>query len=172
MKKFLPVTPTLEGQNFFVRKLGVLHATRLFVALVFVEITDIIFAIDSVPAIYAITREPFIIFTSNVFAISGLRALYFLLAGVMDKFHMLKFGLGIVLVFVGLKMAWLNEMFGGKFPVAWSLGIIGFLIGASVILSLIFPKRAKTAAQGGGATGPQRQGRDSGGSLETEGALW
>jgi len=81
-----------------------------------------------------------------VFAISGLRALYFLLAGVMDKFHMLKFGLGIVLVFVGLKMSWLNEMFGGKFPVAWSLGIIGFLIGASVILSLIFPKRAKTAA--------------------------
>jgi len=146
MKKFLPVTPTLEGQNFFVRKGGVLHATPLFVALVFVEITDIIFAIDSVPAIYAITREPFIVFTSNVFAILGLRALYFLLAGVMDKFYLLKFGLGLVLIFVGLKMTWLNEMFGGKFPVAWSLGIIGSLIGASVILSLIFPKRAKTAA--------------------------
>jgi tellurite resistance protein TerC len=141
LKKFLPVTPQLEGQNFFVRKEGILYATPLFVALVFVELTDIIFAIDSVPAIYAITREPFIVFTSNVFAILGLRALYFLLAGVMDKFHLLKFGLGMVLIFVGLKMAWLNDAFGGKFPVSWSLAIIASFIGISVVLSLLFPKK-------------------------------
>ncbi len=141
IKRFLPVSPSLDGQEFFVRIRGIVHATPLFIALVFIEVTDIIFAIDSVPAIFAITREPFIVFTSNVFAILGLRALYFLLAGVMDKFHMLKFGLGLVLIFVGLKMTWLNELFGGKFPVAWSLGIIAFFIGSSIVLSFIFPRK-------------------------------
>jgi tellurite resistance protein TerC len=143
LKKMLPVTQNLEGQSFFVRREGRLFATPLFVALVFVELTDIVFAVDSVPAIFAITSEPFIVFTSNVFAILGLRALYFLLAGVMDKFYLLKYGLGVVLIFVGLKMVWLNHMFGGKFPISWSLGIIGSVIGLSVLLSFLFPKQNK-----------------------------
>lgn len=141
LKRFLPVTSTLEGQRFFVRKEGILYATPLFVTLVFVELTDVIFAVDSVPAIFAITKEPFIVFTSNVFAILGLRALYFMLAGVMDRFHMLKFGLGIVLIFVGLKMVWLNDAFGGKFPITWSLGIIGAVLALSIALSFAIPKK-------------------------------
>lgn len=140
LKRCLPVTASLEGQKFFIRRGGTTFATPLFITLVFVELTDIIFAVDSVPAIYAITQEPFIVFTSNVFAILGLRALYFMLAGIMDKFHMLKYGLGIVLVFVGLKMVWLNEAFGGKFPISWSLGIIASVIALSVALSFAIPK--------------------------------
>ena len=143
LKKFIPVTPALEGDKFFLRKSGVLYATPLFVCLVFVEITDIVFAVDSVPAIFAITKEPLIVFTSNVFAILGLRALFFLLAGVMHKFRFLKYGLGIILIFVGLKMVWLNDLFGGKFPVGLSLGIIGAILGLSVVLSLIIPPRSE-----------------------------
>jgi len=135
-KKFFPVTSTFEGQKFFIRKEGVLYATPLMVALLFIEVSDIIFAVDSVPAIFAITKEPLIVFTSNVFAILGLRAMYFMLAGVIHKFRYLKYGLGIVLVFVGLKMAWLNEAFGGKFPISWSLIIIVTIIGTSILISL------------------------------------
>ena len=142
LRKLLPVTPTLEGQKFFLRKNGVLHATPLFVCLAFVELTDIVFAVDSVPAIFALTKEPLIVFTSNVFAILGLRAMFFMLAGVMHKFRFLKYGLGLVLVFVGLKMVWLNDAFGGKFPIGWSLGIIGALIGASVVLSLLLTPKS------------------------------
>jgi len=144
LKKFIPVTPKLEGDKFFLRKEGVLHATPLFVCLVFIEITDIVFAVDSVPAIFAITKEPLIVFTSNVFAILGLRALFFLLAGVMHKFRFLKYGLGIILVFVGLKMVWLNDAFGGKFPVGWSLGIIGLILATSIVASLVIPRREET----------------------------
>lgn len=139
LRRFLPVTPQLDGQNFFVRKNGLLHATPLFVALVFLEVSDIIFAVDSVPAIFALTKEPLIVFTSNIFAILGLRAMYFLLAGVVHKFRFLKYGLGVVLVFVGLKMVWLNQAFGGKFPISWSLGIIAGVIGLSVAVSLLIP---------------------------------
>ncbi len=146
LKRLVPLTPEYHGQKFFARLNGVVHATPLFVALVFVEVTDIIFAIDSVPAIFALTKEPLIVFTSNVFAILGLRALYFLMAGLADKFHLLKYGLGIVLVFVGLKMVWLNDAFGGKFPIVWSLGIIGGVIGVSIALSLLFPKRPAAIA--------------------------
>lgn len=135
-KKFFPVTSAFEGQKFFIRKEGVLYATPLMVALLFIEVSDIIFAVDSVPAIFAITKEPLIVFTSNVFAILGLRAMYFMLAGVIHKFRYLKYGLGIVLVFVGLKMAWLNEAFGGKFPISWSLIIIVTIIGSSILISL------------------------------------
>jgi tellurite resistance protein TerC len=135
-RKFFPVTPTIEGQKFFLRKEGLLYATPLMVALLFIEVSDIIFAVDSVPAIFAITKEPLIVFTSNVFAILGLRALYFMLAGVIHKFRYLKYGLGIVLIFVGLKMAWLNEAFGGKFPISWSLIIIISIISASILISL------------------------------------
>jgi len=94
-----------------------------------------------VPAIFAITNEPLIVFTSNIFAILGLRALFFMLAGAVDKFYLLKYGLGVVLVFVGLKMVWLNQLFDGHFPILLSLGIILGVIATSVVLSLVFPKR-------------------------------
>jgi len=140
-RRFVPVTPDFHGQRFFVRLNGVWHATPLFIALLFVEVTDIIFAVDSVPAIYALTDEPLIVFTSNVFAILGLRAMYFMLAGAMGKFYMLKYGLSVVLIFVGLKMVWLNPWYGGKFPIAYSLGFITAVIAAAVILSLVLPRR-------------------------------
>jgi tellurite resistance protein TerC len=142
-RKLVPVTPDHHGEKFFVRLQGTLYATPLFIALLFLELSDIIFAIDSVPAIFALTREPLIVFTSNIFAILGLRSMYFMLAGAVGKFHLLKYGLAIVLVFVGLKMVWLNEAFGGKFPITISLGIIGGVIAASVILSLFFPKKER-----------------------------
>jgi tellurite resistance protein TerC len=146
-RRFVPVTPALHGQRFFVRQAGVLYATPLFVALLFVEITDVIFAVDSVPAIYALTDEPLIVFTSNVFAILGLRALYFMLGGAVTRFHMLKYALSLVLIFVGLKMVWLNDLYGGKFPIAVSLGIIGALVAGGVLLSLIVPPPVSAAGQ-------------------------
>jgi tellurite resistance protein TerC len=99
--------------------------------------SDIIFAVDSVPAIFAISREPLIVFTSNVFAILGLRAMYFLLAGAIERFHLLKYALALILIFVGLKMVWLNDAFGGKFPVEWSLAIIAVLLLTAVVASLL-----------------------------------
>jgi tellurite resistance protein TerC len=143
-KKFVPVKPTLHGQKFFLKENGRIFATPLFIALLFLELTDIIFAVDSVPAIFALTNEPMIVFTSNIFAILGLRAMYFMLAGAIDKFHLLKYGLAFVLVFVGLKMVWLNDFFGGKFPITWSLGIILGTILLSVVISLIFPSKTNT----------------------------
>lgn len=139
-RRLVPTTPARHGQRFFVRLNGVLHATPLFVALLFLEATDVIFAVDSVPAIFALTKEPLVVFTSNIFAILGLRAMYFMLAGAMDKFHMLKYGLSVVLVFVGLKMVWLNGLYDGKFPIGLSLGIITGVIGLSIAASLLFPK--------------------------------
>jgi len=136
-RRLVPVTAELHGQRFFVRSKGVLHATPLFLALLFIEISDIIFAVDSVPAIFALTREPMIVFTSNVFAILGLRAMYFLLAGAVERFSLLKYGLALVLVFVGLKMVWLNDAFGGKFPISWSLAIIGGVIAVAIVISLL-----------------------------------
>jgi tellurite resistance protein TerC len=157
-RRLVPVTSTLQGQRFFVRERGVLAATPLFVTLLFVEITDIIFAVDSVPAIYALTDEPLIVFTSNVFAILGLRALYFLLGGAVTRFHMLKYGLALVLIFVGLKMAWLNDLWAGKFPITWSLGIIAALIGASVVLSLVVAPRPAVTRPSRAAGAPGRNG--------------
>jgi tellurite resistance protein TerC len=145
LRRFLPVTPQLHGQKFLTRIDGTWHATPLLLCLVFVELTDIVFAVDSVPAIFALTREPLVVFSSNVFAILGLRALFFLLAGVMHKFHYLKYGLGLVLVFVGLKMTWLNEAFGGKFPITWSLGIIGGLLGLAIAASLLRPAKQRVS---------------------------
>ena len=142
LRRWLPVHPHLEGDKFWVKVGGRWMVTPLMVALLFIEICDIVFAVDSVPAIFALTKEPLIVLTSNVFAILGLRSLYFLLAGVIDKFHFLKYGLGLVLVFVGLKLAWLNEAFGGKFPITWSLGIITGLVGGSIACSLLWPASA------------------------------
>ena len=141
LKKAFKIHPHIEGQKFFVKKNGVRYVTPLFLALIFLELSDIIFAVDSVPAIFAITKEPLIVFTSNIFAILGLRSMYFMLAGVMDRFAYIKYGLASVLVFVGLKMVWLNEAFGGKFPIEWSLGIIAFLIGSSIVASIVVDRR-------------------------------
>jgi len=148
LKKFLPITPTIQGQKFFITENGVRYGTPLMLSLVFIELSDIIFAFDSIPAIYALTDEPLIVYTSNVFAILGLRALYFMLAGVYQKFHLLKYGLGLVLIFVGLKMVWLNDLYGGKFPVSWSLLIIGSVIGISVVVSLLRPSTNRSNHKG------------------------
>jgi tellurite resistance protein TerC len=136
VRRWMPVTSELHGQKFLVTLAGRWHATPLFVALVFLEMSDVIFAVDSVPAIFAISREPLIVFTSNVFAILGLRAMYFLLAGAVERFHMLKYALAFTLIFVGLKMVWLNDAFGGKFPITWSLGIIAGLLTFGVLGSI------------------------------------
>jgi tellurite resistance protein TerC len=141
LRRLIPVTHEQQGSKFFAKLNGKYFATPLLVCLVFLEATDIIFAVDSVPAIFALTHEPLIVFTSNIFAILGLRALFFMLAGAVDKFHLLKYGLGVVLVFVGLKMVWLNQLFDGKFPIGVSLGIIATVIALSVLLSLLFPRK-------------------------------
>jgi tellurite resistance protein TerC len=143
----MPVTKELHDELFFVRLDRVWHATPLFIALLFLELTDVIFAVDSVPAIFALTSEPLIVFTSNIFAILGLRAMYFMLAGAVDKFHLLKYGLAVVLIFVGLRMVWLNGWYDGKFPITWSLGIIGAVISVSVALSLLFTRKAVLSAR-------------------------
>jgi tellurite resistance protein TerC len=147
LQRVLPVTPTLRGHHFVDVQDRRLHATPLLVALIFLETTDILFAVDSVPAIFALTHEPLIVFTSNIFAILGLRSLYFMLAGAVDKFYLLKYGLGVVLLFVGLKMVWLDQLFGGKFPIVWSLGLITMVIAGSIALSLLFPRSASADAQ-------------------------
>ncbi len=139
-RRFVPVTAQLEGQRFVVRRDGVIYGTPLVVSLLFLEATDIVFAVDSVPAVFAITTEPLIVFTSNLSAILGLRSIYFLLAGAMDKFYLLKYGLAVVLMFVGLKMVWLNQLYDGHFPIGISLGVILALLAASIAASLIWPK--------------------------------
>jgi tellurite resistance protein TerC len=136
-KRLIPVTPEFHGQRFLVKLGGRWHATPLLVALVFLEMSDVIFAVDSVPAIFAISGEPLIVFTSNVFAILGLRSMYFLLAGAIERFALLKYALALILIFVGVKMVWLNDAFGGKFPITWSLGIIGALLMLGIIGSLL-----------------------------------
>ena len=144
MRRILPVSPDYDGQHFFTRVAGPggalrKAATPLLVVLILVETTDLIFAVDSIPAVFAVTRDPFIVYTSNVFAILGLRSMYFLLAGVVDKFRFLKLGLSAVLVFIGAKM--LATYFHLEVPVALSLGVVGGLLALSVIASLVFPEK-------------------------------
>jgi tellurite resistance protein TerC len=133
IRGIMPVTDNYEGDKFFIRRAGKLIATPLFLVLLLVESTDLIFAVDSIPAIFAVTEDPFIVYTSNVFAILGLRSLYFLLAGVVDKFYYLKLGLSVVLVFVGIKMVTVDLY---KIPVGLSLGVIASILAISVIASL------------------------------------
>jgi tellurite resistance protein TerC len=140
-RRYMPVTAVFHGQQFFTKIQGKLHATPLFIAVLFLEATDIVFAVDSVPAIFAVTHEPLIVFTSNIFAILGLRAMYFLLADAMGKFYLLRYGLALILVFVGLKMVWLDHLAGGKFPIGWSLTIIAVILGGAVALSLLRPAK-------------------------------
>src|SRR5512136_2633714 len=138
-KRLMPVTANYREDKFFVRENGLRMATPLFVVLLLVEFTDLIFAVDSIPAIFAVTKNPFIVYTSNVFAILGLRSLYFALAGVMDKFHYLKIGLGVVLSFVGVKMILAHTAW--KIDTLVSLGVIVLILTTSVVWSLITPKK-------------------------------
>lgn len=133
-RRHLRISTENHGEKFMVMKDGVRYFTPLFLVLILIEVSDLIFAVDSIPAIFAITTDPFIVFTSNIFAIMGLRALYFLLADVADRFHLLKFGLAFVLTFIGIKMLivpWYHV------PLAASLTIVAVLIGMSVIASLL-----------------------------------
>jgi len=132
-RKVLPVSEDDHGEKFLVMKNGKRYVTTLMLVLILIEVTDLIFAVDSIPAIFAITSDPFIVFTSNMFAILGLRALYFLLADVADRFHLLKYGLALVLCFIGLKMLLLPWI---HIPVHISLTVVAVLIGSSVIASL------------------------------------
>jgi tellurite resistance protein TerC len=137
-RRFMPVTEDFVGDKFFVRRAGVLFATPLFLILLIVESTDLVFAVDSIPAIFAVTRDPFLVYTSNVCAILGLRALYFLLAGVMDQFQYLKLGLSVVLTFIGVKMV-IVDLY--HIPVGASLAIVASVLIISVIASLWKTKR-------------------------------
>jgi tellurite resistance protein TerC len=149
VRRLLPIHPSLEGQNFFTRVNGRRMATTLFLVLVCIEFTDLVFALDSIPAIFGITLDPYIVFTSNILAILGLRSMYFLLAGIIDRFHLLKFGLALVLGFVGVKMilpgaaAALNHFTGSHH--VWeldkyvSLGVVVLCLTGSIVASLLVP---------------------------------
>ncbi len=144
----LPVAPSFDGTRFFTRLGGKLAATPLLVTLVVVETTDVAFAVDSVPAVLAISQEPFIAFGSNICAILCLRAMFFVVAEAMQKFHLLKYGLGLVLVWVGLKMTVLPAVFGGHVPIPLSLGVIVALIGGTMLLSLVMTAKDGDAKEG------------------------
>jgi len=137
VRRFMPVTAEYHGKHFFTMQDGRRYATPLLLVLVLVEATDLIFAIDSIPAIFGITRDPFIVFTSNIFAVMGLRSLFFLLAHVVTKFHLLKYGLAVILTFVGVKMMieyWVH------IPIMLSLGVVLGVLLLSIVASLIWPK--------------------------------
>jgi tellurite resistance protein TerC len=148
--RLVPVTPDYVGQKFFVRRQtaggSTLFATPLFVVLALVETTDLIFAVDSIPAVFAVTQDPFIVYSSNVFAILGLRALYFLLADVIERFHYLKIGLSVVLIFVGAKMLMADVY---KVPIAVSLAVIVTVLAAATAASIIWPRRAAASDAAG-----------------------
>ena len=146
-RRFIPSTPRLHGERFFVRENGRWLATPLFMALLMVEITDVVFAVDSIPAIFAVTRDPFIVFTSNIFAILGLRSLFFLLAGLVEKFIYLKVGLAAVLVFVGAKMMLIDFV---KLPALVSLAIVLGLLAGSMLASWWVAHRRRAALPSAG----------------------
>jgi tellurite resistance protein TerC len=141
VRRLVPSTNRYDGGRFFTLEHGRRVATPLLVALLLVEVSDVVFALDSIPAIFAVTRDPFIVFTSNIFAILGLRSLYFLLAGAVTKFHYLKVGLAAVLIFVGIKMAIVDVL---KIPPAISLAVIAALLGGSIVASIVRARRAGT----------------------------
>jgi tellurite resistance protein TerC len=143
-RRFLPLTDSYEGRHFFIRRGGRTFATPLFVVLLVVETTDILFATDSIPAILAITRDPFIVYTSNVFAILGLRSMYFALAGMMKLFHYLNYGLSVVLMFIGAKML-LPEKY--HVPTWAALAVVAGVLGLSVLASVLFPKREQPSSE-------------------------
>jgi integral membrane protein, TerC family len=138
LRGHLRITPEYHGEKFWIMKNGVRWFTPLFLVLIMIEISDLIFAVDSIPAIFAITTDPFIVFTSNIFAILGLRALYFLLADMADRFHLLKYGLALILVFVGLKMLVASFY---KVPIGIALGVVGVILMTSVLASLVATRK-------------------------------
>jgi tellurite resistance protein TerC len=138
VSRYLPVTNTLVDDRFFIRKDKRLFATPLFIVLIMVETTDVVFAADSIPAILAISRDPFIVYTSNVFALLGLRALYFALAGIMQLFHYLHYGLSLILIFIGGKLI-ISDFY--KLDMRFALVIVGLILGGAILLSLLFPKK-------------------------------
>lgn len=142
-RKLFRVTEDYEGEKFFVMRRGMRYATPLAVVLVMIETTDLMFATDSIPAVLAITREPFIVFTSNVFAILGLRSLYFALAGMIEVFHFLHYGLSIILIFIGAKMVASHYV---RIPIGVALGVVAGVLLLSIVLSLLFPKKAEADA--------------------------
>ena len=144
-RRFMPFTSRYDGQKFFTVEHGRRVATPLLLVLVLVEFTDLIFAIDSIPAIFAITSDPFLVFTSNIFAILGLRSLYFLLAHVVHKFHFLKYGLAVILTFVGTKMLLESVV---EVPIFVSLGVIVGTLAVSIIASLMYPLSAQHVPAG------------------------
>ena len=137
MRGHMRIADEFHGERFFVVQQGLRYATPLFVVLVLVEVTDLIFAVDSIPAIFAVTGDPFIVFTSNIFAILGLRAMYFLLADMAQRFHLLKYGLAGILIFIGAKMLLLDVY---KIPVGVALGVVGLILALSVVASLLTSK--------------------------------
>lgn len=141
LRRVMPITQGYHGHDFFVRNAGRIFATPLFVVLLVVETTDLIFALDSIPAIFAVTTDPFLVYTSNVFAILGLRSLYFLLAEVVTKFRFLKLGLSAILVFVGIKMLIVDIY---HIPILVSLGVIATTLAISIVASLLLPEAAET----------------------------
>jgi len=143
IRRHMKIAPGYDGEKFFTVQDGVKVATPLFVVILLIGIVDIVFAVDSIPAIFAITMDPFIVLTSNVFAILGLRAMYFMLAGMHERFHLLSYGLAIVLVFIGTKMLLLDIY---KIPVAWSLGITVIVLAVTMVLSLKVPPRGRAQA--------------------------
>ncbi len=143
IRRHMKIAPDFDGEKFFTVRDGVRMATPLFVVIVLIGIVDVVFAVDSIPAIFAITMDPFIVLTSNVFAILGLRAMYFLLAGMHERFHLLSYGLAIVLVFIGIKMLLIDVY---KIPVAWSLGVTALVLAATMVLSLKIPPSGKPQA--------------------------
>jgi len=145
-RKFFRLTDSYEDDKFFVVHQGIRYATPLAVVLVMIETTDLLFATDSIPAVLAITREPFIVYTSNVFAILGLRSLYFALAGMIEVFHLLRYGLSVILIFIGVKMLVSHYI---KIPIGIALGAVAGVLLISIVLSLIFPKKAKVTGTAG-----------------------
>jgi tellurite resistance protein TerC len=143
MRRFMPVTQYLHGHSFLVREAGRWVATPLLVVLVAIETADVVFALDSVPAVYGLTHEPLIVFTSNIFAILGLRSMYFVLAGAIDRFWLLRHGVALVLLFVGIKMVGVAKWIGYDISIGLSLGVIVTTLAASILLSLAFPRPPK-----------------------------
>ena len=147
LKRFIPISPKLDGQRFFTKQNEKWFATPLFLALIFVEITDIMFAFDSVPAIFGLTKEPLVVFTSNIFAVIDLRALYFLLLAFIGRFHYLGVGLSFVLVFIGVKMAFIDVILDYHLPTEVSLIVVLGLIVGSIVLSLLKAPKAKESKE-------------------------
>ncbi len=146
LRQRVPLTDTLHGERFVVLERGVKVFTPLFVVLVLVEVSDLIFAIDSIPAIFAVTKDPFIVFTANTFAILGLRAMYFLLADISDRFHLLGYGLAVIVTLVGVKMLLMDVY---KVPILWMLGTVAVILTVSIVASLLSPRPQGEANKGG-----------------------